>query len=101
MKRSDILRILLVSAILVPLVLIQTGPGAAPAWMNQRLAGVPLTVVATTLWFIVMMSLTALFARQQTVADKIVADKLAADKASAARIGTDAAPADNKNGGHS
>ncbi|MFA5493904.1 MAG: hypothetical protein WC247_03930 [Porticoccaceae bacterium] len=91
MKRSDILRILLVCAILAPLVVIQTGPGAAPAWMNQRLAGVPLTVVATALWFLVMMSLTALFARQQTVADRI----------SAARIAADGALADKKTGGQS
>ncbi|HLS98266.1 MAG: hypothetical protein RBR91_04420 [Porticoccaceae bacterium] len=70
MNKSDITRIILVLAILAPLVVIQTGPGVAPAWMNERLGGVPITVIATTLWFIVMMSLTAIIARQQTLASR-------------------------------
>ena len=70
MKPVDIFRIVLVLAILAPLVIIQSGPGVAPQWMNQRLGGIPVTVVATTLWFIVMMSLTGIIARQQTMASR-------------------------------
>lgn len=70
MNKSDIFRIFLVLAILAPLVVIQTGPGVAPAWMNERLGGVPVTVIATTLWFVVMMSLTGIIARQQTLASR-------------------------------
>ena len=70
MNKSDIFRSFLVLAILAPLVVIQTGPGVAPAWMNERLGGVPVTVIATTLWFVVMMSLTGIIARQQTLASR-------------------------------
>jgi preprotein translocase subunit SecG len=70
MSRGDIIRIVVVLAILAPLVVIQTGPGVAPAWMSGRWAGVPGTVIATTLWFVVMMGLSALFARQQMVQRK-------------------------------
>ena len=70
MNKSDIFRIFLVLAILAPLVVIQTGPGVATAWMNERLGGVPVTVFATTLWFVVMMSLTGIIARQQTLASR-------------------------------
>ena len=70
MKPVDIFRIVLVLTILAPLVIIQSGPGIAPQWMNQRLGGVPITVLATTAWFIVMMSLTAIIARQQTLASR-------------------------------
>jgi hypothetical protein len=67
MTRADIIRIVIVLAILTPLVIIQTGPGVAPAWMSERWAGVPGTVLATTAWFVIMMVLTAVFARQQMV----------------------------------
>jgi protein-S-isoprenylcysteine O-methyltransferase Ste14 len=67
MSRGDIIRIVIVLAILAPLVVIQTGPGVAPDWMSGRWAGVPGTVIATTVWFIVMMALSAIFARQQVV----------------------------------
>lgn len=70
MKPVDIFRIVLVLTILAPLVIIQSGPGIAPQWMNQRLGGVPVTVLATTAWFIVMMSLTGIIARQQTLASR-------------------------------
>ena len=70
MKPVDIFRIVLVLTILAPLVIIQSGQGIAPQWMNQRLGGVPITVLATTAWFIVMMSLTAIIARQQTLASR-------------------------------
>lgn len=67
MTRADIIRIIIVLAILTPLVVIQTGPGVAPAWMSERWAGVPGTVIATTTWFVIMMVLSAVFARQQMV----------------------------------
>jgi hypothetical protein len=62
MKRADILKIILVIVVLAPLVVFQSGVGMTPEWMSQRFAGVPLTVVATSLWFVAMMSLTAIFA---------------------------------------
>lgn len=62
MKPVDIIKIALVMAVLTPLVIIQSGPGMAPDWMSLRWGGVPLTVVATGLWFVTMMSLTAIFA---------------------------------------
>jgi hypothetical protein len=65
MSRADVIRTVVVLAILAPLVVIQTGPGVAPAWMIQRWAGVPGTVIATTAWFVIMMLLSAIFARQQ------------------------------------
>ena len=63
MKHSDIFKIVLVMVVLAPLVVIQSGPGMTPNWMTGRWAGVPVTVVATGLWFLAMMSLTAIFAR--------------------------------------
>lgn len=68
MSGHDILKIVLVSIILMPLIYIQSGPGMAPAWMGQRLQGVPLTAIATSLWFITIMALTAVFAGAQASA---------------------------------
>lgn len=65
MNRADIIRIVIVLAVLAPLVVIQTGPGVAPAWMADRWAGIPGTVLATTAWFVVMMVLSGIFAWQQ------------------------------------
>jgi hypothetical protein len=65
MSRADVIRIVIVLAVLAPLVAIQAVPGLAPAWMGQRWAGVPGTVLATTAWFVIMMLLSAVFARQQ------------------------------------
>tara|TARA_R110000772_G_scaffold146645_1_gene256816 strand:- start:2189 stop:2410 length:222 start_codon:yes stop_codon:yes gene_type:complete len=63
MARTDIFKIVLVMVVLAPLVVIQSGPGMTPNWMTGRWAGVPITVIATGLWFVTMMSLTAIFAR--------------------------------------
>ncbi|MAT51271.1 MAG: hypothetical protein CMK32_08835 [Porticoccaceae bacterium] len=67
MTRSDIKRIILVLGILAPLIYIQIGPGVAPEWLNQRVAGIPGTVIATTLWFITMMGLAIQFAKKQVI----------------------------------
>lgn len=65
MKRSDIYRIIFVTFLLIPLIYVQTGPDAAPAWMDERISGVPITVIAVTLWFIAMMTTAVVFASQQ------------------------------------
>lgn len=65
MKRSDIYRIIFVTLLLIPLIYVQTGPDAAPAWMDERIGGVPITVIAVTLWFIAMMTTAVVFASQQ------------------------------------
>src|SRR5690606_27754592 len=46
-SRSDVFCIVLVVVILTPLVIVQAGPGFAPAWFDRDLAGVPVTVCAT------------------------------------------------------
>jgi hypothetical protein len=65
MQKSDIRRIILVLALLSPLVYLQMGAEMAPDWMYNRIGGVPITVLATTGWFILMMGLSILFARKQ------------------------------------
>lgn len=65
MNRTDIRRIIFVLALLAPLVVLQIGPGVAPAWMSQRLGGVPLTVVCVALWFIAMMITAVKFGQAQ------------------------------------
>lgn len=62
MSRSNVLSILLVLAILAPLVIVQAGPGYSPAWFDRSILGVPVTVCATTAWFVVMMLLAWRFA---------------------------------------
>lgn len=75
MSRSDVFCIVLVVVILTPLVIVQAGPGFAPAWFDRDLAGVPVTVCATALWFVAMMLLAWRFAAAKTRAAKADSDK--------------------------
>lgn len=61
MFRSRPLRVLLVIVLLAPLVLLQGLPVLTPAWLQQDLAGVPLTACAVGLWFVLMMLLAWLY----------------------------------------
>lgn len=73
MARSDVLKILLVVVILAPLVIVQAGASYSPAWFNQRIGDVPLTVCATASWFVVMMILAWRFAAAGTAKAKAAA----------------------------
>lgn len=68
--RSDVFKILWVLGILTPLVIFQAGPGYAPAWLATHIAAVPLTVCATTIWFVIMMILAWRFAASATATAK-------------------------------
>lgn len=79
MSRSDVLSILLVLVILTPLVIVQAGPGYAPAWFATTVLGVPTTVCATVLWFITMMLLAWRFAAAGTAKAKAAAAQIEKD----------------------
>ncbi|MFA7555413.1 MAG: hypothetical protein WCY88_14290 [Spongiibacteraceae bacterium] len=65
MKRSDLYRILFILVILTPLIAMQTGPGVGPDWLNNKIGGIPITVISVVLWFAVMMISAVVFGRKQ------------------------------------
>ncbi|MDB6060572.1 MAG: hypothetical protein JWM78_675 [Verrucomicrobiaceae bacterium] len=76
MSRSDFFKIAWVLVILAPLIIVQAGVGYSPDWLDQRIAGVPLTVCATGIWFVVMMVLAWRFAAGATAKAKAAAKEV-------------------------